>query len=175
MEADRTKRNALFIGLAAMGLIAGAGIVTATGVLNPTVAFLLADAKRPIPLDDPDFMYARALEYQRDGQPIFAVAAARRAEMASPTYAPAHRFLAANALKNNDYAEAAQQCRGLLASDPQDPAAQLGLANAYRGMGNDAEAESAYRKVMESQMYDAGVRQTAEQALKSMTGKAAKP
>lgn len=168
MGAETARQKPLIIGLAGLLLIGGGISVWVTRAYQPVIAYFHEVAQVKIPLDDPDYMYARALDYEHEGNSAFATAAARRAVMASPSYAPAHRFLAAKALKSGDFDEAAVQCKGILETTPNDATASMGLAAAYRGMGESGKAETVYDQVLKNQVNDAVVRQTARRSLEQL-------
>ncbi len=122
-----------------------------------------------LPVNNPDLMYASAMEYQKEGNSAMAAAAARRAVIISPGYAPAHRFLAADDLKNSDFEGAAAECRNIVQNNPNDGAAKLGLATAYQGLGEKEKAEGIYREIVNSGAFDLQVRRAAQRRLGSVS------
>ena len=167
MNTDTSRRRSLLLGLAVLILLGASGFFLANGApgfVRDWYRQALAASER-IPENDPDLMYASALEYQKEGNSALASAAARRAIIISPGYAPAHRFLAAQDLKNNDFEGAAAECSRIVQSDPNDGAAQLGLASAYQGMGKTDRAQTIYRDIVNSGAFDVAVRRAAQQRL----------
>jgi Tfp pilus assembly protein PilF len=170
MEADTAKRRMLIGMLVSLFTVAAGTIVWVAGG-GPTIAAWYRSADKltqQMPVNDPQYMYARALEYQHEGDSSMALAAARRATIVDPSYAPAHRFLAAEAIKSKDFDLAAKESRQILQNDPNDGSAALGLASAYEGMGQPAKAEEIYRTTMQSQAFNNLVRQKAKENLGSL-------
>jgi len=139
------------------------------GIPVMTGWYRTADAMtQQMPINDPQYMYTRALEYQHDGEEGMAQAAARRATIIDPGYMPAHKFLIAEALKGRDFEAAASESRKVLQNRPDDGETALGLAVAYENMGQKDRAEEIYRDAMNSRTFNNMVRDRARENLEIM-------
>ena len=154
-----------------------AAMVAAPFAIGPVQQFIAEVQATKLPVDDPDFLYARAEEYYRAGELGMAHDVANRAVIVAPKYARAHKLLAAIYLKNKNYPEALKASEAAAQLDPTDPNAQLGIGSSLKEMGRTDEAEKIYQKLLKSDTASDEHRELAEQMIRQISEKAlsAKP
>jgi len=93
--------------------------------------------------------YARQFERTRDPAPLSAAdSVCRKSLELDSSLVETEKALASMALVDGKFDVAAEAYRGLLARNPQDADAHVGVGAALEGMGRNAEAEAAYRRAI---------------------------
>jgi TolB-like protein/Flp pilus assembly protein TadD/DNA-binding winged helix-turn-helix (wHTH) protein len=93
--------------------------------------------------------YARQFERTRDPAPLMAAdSVCRRSLELDSSLVETEKALASMAVLDGKFESAAETYRGLLARNPQDADAHIGLGDALQGMGRSAEAEASYRRAI---------------------------
>lgn len=166
-EADRRSIMTTIILLFGIMSVCIGAVATGTVQFNPdAIRREISSAKRPE--SDPDFLYAQALDYYNSGNKTMARAVARRATIVSDKYAPAHKLLAAIALRDKDYKGAEAETRRALASDPADRDAQVAYAMSLRGQGRTSDARKLFEAIANDEKTPLMHRNEAESQLSDM-------
>ena len=172
---DGGRRRGLLIAGAGLGTLTVALLLWATAPYTGIEKWGDYIAREKRPEESPTILNAWAQRYLDGGQPALALAAAHRSLLIDNTQVVPRKFLAAYALRQGDWKEAADQCREVLTRNGRDVAAQMGLAAALRGMGKQGEAEAMYRALLTDTSYSDSERNMALSALIELAPQTARP
>ncbi len=93
--------------------------------------------------------YARQFERTRDPAPLAAAdSVCRKSLELDSSLVETEKALASMAVVAGKFDSAAEAYRGLLARNPQDADAHIGLGEALEGLGRSTEAEASYRRAI---------------------------